>query len=395
MRVIISGGGIGGLTAALCSLHFGHEVIVLERAPQLGEVGAGIQVPPNAMKVFEALGVAHMFDDFGFRPDSIEARMGKSGLHLFSIPLSETAVKRWGAPYFHIHRADYILLLEQALRDRAHSCLRLGSDVIGYSQTAAGVAALLADGSQVQGDVLIGADGIHSPTRAQMLGPDKPHFTGNVAWRAVVPIERLGALAPNPTACAWMGRGGHCVTYRLRGGTLANLVAVIERDDWMSESWTEQGSREEALAEFGDWHATIRAIIENADAHYRWALFDRAPFDTWVDGRVALLGDAAHPMLPFMAQGAAMAAEDAWVLAHELTQDQGVNAALRTYQEKRHARASRVQAGSRANAKTFHKRTLGSQLATYGPMWLAGKIAPNVVHKRQDPLYGYNVTETS
>lgn len=392
MRVIISGGGIGGLTAALCCIHHGLDVTVLERSQEINDVGAGIQIPPNAMKVFEALGLANNFDEFGFRPEAIEGRMGKSGMHLFSIPLAETAVRRWGSPYFHIHRADYITLLKDAVTRRSPGALMLGRSVIGYSQTENEISANLSDGTSISGDVFIGADGIHSPTRKQMIGPDEAVFTGNVAWRAVVPIDKLGNLAPNPTACAWMGRGGHCVTYRLRGGTLANLVAVIEKDEWITESWTEQGSREEALAEFGDWHPTIRAIIEHADAHYRWALFDREPLPTWVDGRAALLGDAAHPMLPFMAQGAAMAVEDAWVLSHELSKTETVTEALHQYQSKRFERASRAQAGSRANAKTFHKRTFLSRLTTYGPMWLAGKFAPAVIYRRQDALYSHDVT---
>ncbi|MEM1086531.1 MAG: FAD-dependent monooxygenase [Pseudomonadota bacterium] len=395
MKIIISGGGIGGLTAALCCLHFGHEVIVLERAEDLGEVGAGIQVPPNAMKVFEALGLADAFDETGFRPQALEARMGQSGRPLFSIPLGEAGLKRWGSPYFHIHRADYISLLEEAVRKRSPEAVRLGVDVIGFSQTETQISAKLADGSEIAGDILIGADGIHSATRTQMLGPDTPNFTGNVAWRAVVPIEKLGKHAPDPTACVWMGAGKHCVTYRLRRGTLANLVAVVETDDWISEAWTQRGSREEALAEFSDWHPTIRAMIETADAHYRWALFDREPLKTWVDGRAALLGDAAHPMLPFMAQGAAMAVEDAWVLAQEITDSDNTPAALKTYEQKRYARASEVQAGSRANANTFHKRAAGAQFATYGPMWLAGKIAPSIIYRRQDPIYKYDVTALS
>lgn len=391
MKVIISGGGIGGLTAAVCCLKFGFEVTVLERASELGEVGAGIQVPPNAMKVFGALGLTTDFDEFGFRPESIEGRMGKSGLPLFSIPLAEMAIERWGAPYVHIHRADYIALLARALAQHCSGALKLGTEVVGYSQSATEVSAKLSDGTTISGDVLIGADGIHSPIRTQMIGTDDPVFTGNVAWRAVVPIEALGDLAPNPTACAWMGRGGHCVTYRLRRGTLANLVAVIEKDEWVSESWTQQGSREDALAEFGDWHPTIRAIIEKAETHYRWALFDREPLPTWCNGRATLLGDAAHPMLPFMAQGAAMAVEDAWVLAFELSQDGPVEEALKRYQARRHERVSGVQAGSRANAKTFHRRGRVAQIATYGPMWLAGTFAPTVIYKRQDALYGHDV----
>lgn len=397
MKIIVSGAGIGGLTAALCFIQQGAEVTVLERAPELGDVGAGIQVPPNAMKVFENLGLDNELAKIAFRPEAIEARMGRSGLGLFNIPLADAAIARWGAPYLHIHRADYIAVLETALRKQAPSAIQLGAELVSYSQNETGVTALLVDGTEVTGDVLIGADGIHSPIRETMLGPQAPVFTGNVAWRAVVPIEKLGDLPPRPTACAWMGAGKHCVTYRLRRGELANLVAVVERDNWTpesrSESWVERGTHEEALADFQGWHPTITCILSEATELYRWALFDRAPLQTWIDGRVALLGDAAHPMLPFMAQGAAMAVEDGFVLANELAKANDVRQGLYAYQQKRLKRTAVVQAGSRANAKTFHRRSLATQLATYGPMWLAGKIAPTVIHARQDWLYGHDVTK--
>ena len=392
MKILISGGGIGGLTAALCFLHHGAEVTVLEQASELSEVGAGIQIPPNAMKVFAALDLDAALAETAFRPLAIEARMGRSGLELFHFPLAEHADKRWNAPYLHIHRADYITVLASALRAQSPHALQLGAEVAGYSQTEDAVEVRLADGRRISGDALIGADGIHSPVREQMLGPEKPIFTGNVAWRAVVPMAALGEHAPRPTACAWMGLGKHCVTYRLRRGTLANFVGVVERDDWTTESWTERGTREEALADFANWHPTITHLLSEADKLYRWALFDRAPLPRWIDGRVALLGDAAHPMLPFMAQGAAMAVEDAWVVAREMTQKTSPARGLEAYQHLRQTRASRVQAGSRANAKTFHKRTRLGQLAIYGPMWLAGKFAPMALHRRQDPIYGHDVT---
>lgn len=392
MKVVIAGGGIGGLTAALCFQRLGWHVEVYEKSPALSEVGAGIQIPPNAMKVFAELGIDRALMQIGFQPMAIEARMGETGRQLFSIPILEEAERRWGAPYLHIHRADYISVLKQALETHQSDAVRVNSEVKSYRNQNDGVLVQFVDGSDAKCDLLIGADGIHSAIRSQMLGPEAPTFTGNVAWRSVVPIEKLGSVAPRPTVCAWMGRGRHCVTYRLRRGELANFVGVVEREDWTIESWNEVGSVDEALADFEGWHPTITRILEESDALFRWALFDRAPLDKWTDGRVALLGDAAHPMLPFMAQGAAMAVEDAWVLAQQAYGSSDLPSALTAYQHKRHKRTSEMQAGSRANAKTFHKRSALGQISTYGPMWLAGSVRPEIIYARQDALYGHDVT---
>ncbi|MET0545935.1 MAG: FAD-dependent monooxygenase [Caulobacterales bacterium] len=392
MRVLIAGGGIGGLSAALCLRQFGHDVVVFERAPKLESIGGGIQLSPNGMKVFQKLGVAESLAEGAFRPAALEMRMGQSGAQIFQAPLGDWAVKHWGAPYLHIHRADLIDVLAQALEARAPGALRLGAGVKRYMQTGAGVTVELESGEHVEGGALIGADGIHSVIRQQMQGAQRPRFTGNVAWRATAPMEALGDLAPPPTACVWVGPGAHCVTYRLRGGSMVNWVGVVERSDWTNESWTEQGAREEALKDFEGWHPTLTRIIESASAHYRWALFDRAPLEHWINGRVALLGDACHPMLPFMAQGAVMAIEDAWMLASCLARND-VAAAFRAYQEKRLQRTARAQTASRQNAPTFHQRETAAQLAAYGPMWLAGRLAPQLIRKRLDEFYAYDVTK--
>jgi len=390
MKAIIVGGGIGGLTTALCLDHFGVKVEVLEASPELSEIGAGIQLSPNAMKVFEALRLDQELAQISFAPEGIALRMGQSGMTLIETPLGDTAIARWGSPYLHIHRADLISVLQNALQARQPDALQLGAKVTGFSQASA----LLANGDRAEGSFLIGADGIHSAIRAQMLGPDKPVFTGNVAWRAVIPVETLGAHAPAPMATAWMGRGKHAVTYLLRNGTLANLVAVVERDTWNTESWTEKGSRAEALADFAGWHPTITHMIEHAETLYRWALFDRPPLPRWSENRVAIMGDAAHSMLPFMAQGAAMSIEDAWAIGAKISQNHGnIPAALYAYKTLRKPRATSVQLASRANAKTFHKATALGRLATYGPMWLAGRVAPRVGLQRQDKIYSYNIRD--
>ena len=395
MKVLIAGGGIGGLTTALSCAHFGHDVIVLEQADVFDDVGAGIQVPPNAMKVFRALGLADRIGRDAVEPTDIQARMGRSGRTVFTVPLRSQSHKRWGATYLHLHRADYIAALHDSLSTDSSAQLRLGATVANIEQDETSVSVTLNDGSTETGDLLIGADGIHSVVREWKLGPDQPVFTGNVAWRATVPINLLGANAPDPTACVWMGSGRHAVTYQLRSGQMANFVGVVERNEPVGEGWSEQGSKTEALSDFAGWHPVITRLIDAVpdDTLFRWALYDRPPLARWTDGRVALLGDAAHPMLPFLAQGAAMAVEDAWVLATAISDPgRSLQDALKIYAAQRLPRTSRVQARSRANAKTFHKRTLPAQVMTYGPMWLAGQVAPSIIRSRLDWLHGHDVT---
>ena len=209
-----------------------------------------------------------------------------------------------------------------------------------------------------------------------------------------VAVDQLGDLAPPPTACVWVGAHRHAVTYRLRGGTLANFVGIVEREAWTSESWTELASKDEVMQAFKGWHPIVTNLIEAADVHFRWALFDRQPLSQWVDGRVALLGDSCHPTLPFQAQGAVMAIEDAYLLAKLCSESPGdLDSALKLYFETRLPRTSRVQAASRGNAKLFHRPTPLSRALTYGPLWMAGKIAPSIIRSRQDPFFAYDIRE--
>jgi len=393
MHVLISGGGIGGLTAALAFQKLGHRVTVLEQAQVFEEVGAGLQISPNGMRVFEALGVTARVEKDAFRPRSQELRFGKGGGRILTIPLREASYARWGGEYLHVHRADLAGALAGALRDRQAGAVQLGQRVVSYSQDDAQVSAHLDTGETISGDLLVGADGIHSAIRSQMTGPDTPRYTGHVAWRAVVPVSELGEHAPPESACVWVGSGRHAVTYRLRRGSLANLVAVVETKKAPAESWTATGERAEALRDFRRWSPVVRTILEKAVTLNRWALYDRMPLETWSDGRVVLLGDACHPMLPFLAQGAVMAIEDAYVLARLVTRKETLGAALSAYEAVRKPRTSRVQAGARRNASLFHRGDPVSQLATYGAIWLAGQLLPAFAHGQYDWIYAHDVTE--
>ena len=392
MKALIAGGGIGGVTAALCLLDAGVDVELYERSVALGEIGAGIQISPNGVKVLDRLGLSAALDAAAFRPEALEMRIGTSGMRILSIPMRDEAVRRYGAPYYHIHRADLMTALADALQARAPGAAHLAKDVATFAQSRDGVELTFTDGTRATGDVLIGADGIHSRIRAKMLGERQARFTGNVAWRLVVPASALPKGLVPPTACVWVGPGRHAVTYYLRRGELVNFVGVVERGDWQRESWTELGHKADLVADYKGWAKPITAVIEQATDCYRWALFDRDPLERWSDGRVTLLGDACHPMLPFLAQGAVMAIEDAWVLSRKLKAAADIPAALASYKAARSQRTSHVQRAARAQMGLYHKRGLAAQLATYGPIWLAARAMPSFVHTRNDWLYSHNVT---
>lgn len=388
---LVAGAGIGGLTAALCLLRAGWRVQVLEQAGELGEVGAGIQISPNACRVLARLGLMEALKPLAVEPEAIALRLGSSGREIMHIPLTGNSQSRWGAPYWHLHRADLLAALGDALHAAAPGALQLGWALQGVEQTQDLVTAYAADGRSASGHLLVGADGVRSRLQALLFGDQQARFTGNVAWRAVVLVSEL-SNPPRSEACIWTGRGRHAVTYRLRGGTLANFVGVVEQADWQDESWTQRGSREQVLADFADFHPTVRGLIEAATDHYRWALFDRPALPAWHRGRMTLLGDACHPMLPFLAQGAAQAIEDAWTLACHVSPDHldaaSIDAGLSYYTEQRLPRTTRVQAESRANQRRFHQPN-----AAYFPLGLAAKLMPGAILGRNDWLFGHDVTQ--
>lgn len=385
----------------------GWQLTVLEQAPALSEVGAGIQLSPNGLKILRKLGLGPALEARAFYPECLEMRLGNSGRQVFSIPLQAASQKRWGDDYLHLHRADLIEVLAAAVTEHPNIELRCNRQLLSFEQDENGVLCHIDKTAEqapkqtselasesLRSELLIGADGIHSRVRSQLFKdvPEQPNFSGNIAWRMTLPMDKLGDLAPPPTACVWVGPGKHAVTYRLRGGELANLVGVVESNSWDSDSWSAKGSREQALADFEGWHPSILHIIEQANSHYRWALCDREPMPDWHSGRAVLLGDACHPMLPFLAQGAAMAIEDAWVLAAVLTQ-QPVESALASYSKYRLPRCSAVQAAARKNQKTFHHRNPLAQGLHYGAMAIAARLVPQFVHSRQDWLYQEDLTK--
>lgn len=394
MRVAVVGGGIGGLAAGIACALRGFDVTVLEHAPALTEVGAGLQISPNGWRVLDAMGVAPLLAETLFEPEAVEMRVGATGAGIFRLPLRAYARRRWGAPYVHIHRADLVAALAARLDVLAPGALRTNAAVQSVAQKGALADITLVAGEVIQADLVIGADGLHSMVRRQMLGAGAPRYTGNVAWRAVVPVDALGADAPPPTACVWVGDKRHAVTTRLRAGTLANFVGMVEQAEPSEEDWRSTGRAEDAAADFAGWHPTITRLIEAAAVLNRWALFDRDPLPRWHEGRVVLLGDAAHPMLPSMAQGAVQALEDAWCLAGLVATASDVEGALTRYYRQRIDRTARIQRESAANARLFHHASPIGRWAVYGPMAIGARLSPELIHRRQHWVYGYDVTQS-
>jgi salicylate hydroxylase len=354
-KVLIAGGGIGGISAALSLLQRGLDVEVYEQAPALMEIGAGIQLSANAMHVLLNHGLKDVLSKLWVKPSAYVFRLYDTGEIISKIPLAEAHERLHSAPYCQFHRADLLDALAARLREIGPAVVRLNSRVAGYEETGAGVMIRLQDGSTARGDILVGADGVKSSIRAQLLGAAKPTYTGDSAWRLLVPSNRLKPYGEREMA-VWMGPGKHVVSYFLRGGELLNFVGLVETDDISEESWIAKYPWEKLKQEFVGWNDEIQHIIDAADRTecYRWSLFFRPPIDNWSSQRVTLLGDAVHATLPYLAQGAAMAIEDGAVLARCLTAEPDISRALQLYQRNRIGRTARIVNGSTANRELYH-----------------------------------------
>lgn len=384
MKVLIVGGGIGGIVAALCLNKSGHQVEVFEQAANFTEAGAGIQLSPNASRVLHHLGLEDALKSHGFLPEGNEVRAWNTGKLIMSSELGDEAVQKFGFPYYHIHRGDLLNLLVHAAEKSPNVALHTNAKVRSFDEIKDGVR-LQVNGKTHDGDLLVGADGIHSLVRSRLWGDEQPNFTGNIAWRALVPVEELPANLIKPVSSVWWGPGKHFVHYYVRSGEMVNCVCVVEKDGWVIESWTERGDYEELKSDFRGWHQSIQTLIDAADREslYKWALYDRPPMTAWSRGRVTLLGDACHPTLPFMAQGAAMAIEDGAALDACLQPGVAIPQALARYENLRRERTANVQAGSRRNAAVFHLSGIKA--------WIRNKAAKTAGSAVLERLYRYNV----
>ena len=385
LRIAVIGGGIGGLTAAVALRQAGFEVDVYEQAPELTEVGGGINMAPNATRVLRRLGLTEGLDREGIRPLSTHQRRWQDGRTLQKAPLNPLCEELYGAPHMTIHRADLLSVIAAAFpAEHVH----LGHRLVELADKGDSTEARFDNGTRIVADVLVGADGIHSTVRAALFGEEAPAFAGCVAYRGLVPVERIAGLGLELGNQSWVGPGGHLVHYFVSRGRLLNFVGWTEHDSWNREDWTDRATIARALAAFADWHEQVRTIIAAAETCFIWALFDRDPLPRWSVGRTTLLGDACHPMYPFMGQGAAMAIEDGGTLAACLDAIADPAQALRDYERLRLPRVTRLQQMSRANKTRFHLHDGPAQQARDAEWARAGDRSPDTLRW----LYEFDAT---
>ncbi len=394
MRVLIAGAGIGGLTAALAALRQGHEVEVYEQASELKEVGAGVQLSANGTRVLYALGVGEELKSLSCEATGKEIRLWNTGETWKLFDLGKVSIERYGFPYFTVYRPDLLDVLARAVRRLKADAIHLRRKCVGFTQTDGEVRLDLEDGTTATGDLLVGADGVHSRIRQTLFGADKPQFSGIIAWRGIIPMERLPARMERRVGVNWVGPGGHVVHYPLRGGAVLNFVGALERTDWQIESWSARGTTEELAADYRGWHEDIQTLIHNIPVPHKWALMVRPPMPRWTVGRVTLLGDACHSMVPFLAQGAVMAMEDGLILARALTElDGDVASRLARYEEARRERTRRAVEGSADNIARFHDRALADPVGAR--QYVEREWAGHNVASRYEWLFRYDaLTET-
>ena len=353
MRVIIVGAGIGGLTTALALRQRGIEVSVVEQASTLSEVGAGIQIASNGSLILRQLGVESALAARGTQPDAYDYRDLATGRQLYFAPLGPEAAARYGAPMYNVHRADLIEVLSRALPT---GIVRLGVKVAGIGQDENCAWVDLADGERLQADVVVGADGIHSVVRTALRGPEKTQFANILMWRSLIPAHKLEGLRLPVRGNNWFGPGRTVISYWVRPD-LYSILASVPSTEVQRESWTESGDIDELQRSFYNSEPTVRKLFDQIETSFITGMYYRDPVDRWSTGRITLLGDAAHAMVPFLAQGACQSIEDAWTFASTLAQpgELGVAQRLQEYESRRRPRTTRVQAGARAIVKMVHE----------------------------------------
>ncbi|WP_106607027.1 FAD-dependent monooxygenase [Shimia abyssi] len=383
LKIRILGAGIGGLTAAIALRQRGGDVAILEQAEAITEVGAGLQVSPNGVAVLRALGLEDQLASRAVRAEAVELRDYAGGKLVARLDLG---LMPEDARYYFVHRADLIDLLAGAARDagvKVRLLQKVAEVVPGSSPVAR-----MANGAEAKAQLIIGADGLHSKSRSALNGTVAPFFTRQVAWRATVP----NTMDHGPVAQVHMGPRRHIVTYPLRGGALVNMVAVQERQSWVEEGWHIADDPNKLRARFADFGGQARAVLNAVSDVRQWGLFRHPVAPIWQKDNVALLGDAAHPTLPFMAQGAVMAMEDAWVLGDALAKAPDINTGLAQYQQRRQDRVARVVDAASGNAWKYHLSFTPVRMAAHFGLRAASILAPGRMMGQFDWIYRHDVT---
>jgi salicylate hydroxylase len=346
-KVIIVGGGIGGLFAAKALLAHGLAVSVYEQAPELGEIGAGVYITPNSVRQLQRVGLGAEVETWGARVGAASEYYRADGTPIAPVQVTDSG----GSSAFGMHRADFVDFLAKSL---PAGVVHTGHRCVGFEQVGDIARVKFANGTTAEADIVVGADGIHSELRPYVFPPSQPVFHGSVAYRGTVPHERVPEW-PNERWQMWLGKGKHFLVFPLRAGRIINYVGFVPADKEMKESWSAPGDPDMLRAEFAGWDPRIEKLLAKVERTFRWALYDREPMPTWTKGRLTLLGDAAHPMLPHLGQGANQAIEDGMAFATILSRVDNARApeALRAYEQLRRGRVADVQRGARQNGMRY------------------------------------------